>query len=211
MTNAFEKDIEESLRIMKEGGVILYPTDTIWGLGCDATNSEAVKRIYNIKKRDDSKSMIILVADERELMQYVAAPDPQVFDFIQEQTRPTTIIFEHAIGLPDNLVAEDGSIAIRMVRDEFCRHLIKRLRHPVVSTSANISGQSSPQSFNDIAPEIKTAVDYIVDWRQKDTRPAQPSRLTELQMCPAKRSPSRSGTDSSSRMRIRRNELSGQL
>jgi L-threonylcarbamoyladenylate synthase len=177
MTNAFEKDIEESLRILKEGGVILYPTDTIWGLGCDATNSEAVKRIYNIKKRDDSKSMIILVADERELMQYVAAPDPQVFDFIQEQTRPTTIIFDHAIGLPDNLVAEDGSIAIRMVRDEFCRHLIKRLRHPVVSTSANISGQTSPQSFNDIAPEIKTAVDYIVDWRQKDTRPAQPSRI----------------------------------
>jgi len=177
MTNAFEKDIEESLRIMKEGGVILYPTDTIWGLGCDATNSEAVKRIYNIKKRDDSKSMIILVADERELMQYVAAPDPQVFDFIQEQTRPTTIIFDHAIGLPDNLVAEDGSIAIRLVQDEFCRHLIKRLRHPVVSTSANISGQSSPQSFNDIAPEIKTAVDYIVDWRQKDTRPAQPSRI----------------------------------
>jgi L-threonylcarbamoyladenylate synthase len=177
MTNAFEKDIEESLRIMKEGGVILYPTDTIWGLGCDATNSEAVKRIYNIKNRDDSKSMIILVADERELMQYVAAPDPQVFDFIQEQTRPTTIIFDHAIGLPDNLVAEDGSIAIRLVQDEFCRHLIKRLRHPVVSTSANISGQSSPQSFNDIAPEIKTAVDYIVDWRQNDTRPTQPSRI----------------------------------
>jgi L-threonylcarbamoyladenylate synthase len=177
MTNAFQKDIEESLRIMKEGGVILYPTDTIWGLGCDATNAEAIKRIYNIKKRDDSKSMIILVADERELMQYVAAPDPQVFDFIQEQTRPTTIIFDHAIGLPDNLVAEDGSIAIRMVRDEFCRHLIKRLRHPVVSTSANISGQSSPQSFNDIAPEIKTAVDYIVDWRQKDNKPTQPSRI----------------------------------
>src|SRR6476469_5312953 len=177
MTNAFEKDIEESLRILKEEGVILYPTDTIWGLGCDATNSEAVKRIYNIKKRDDSKSMIILVADERELMQYVAAPDPQVFDFIQEQTRPTTIIFEHAIGLPDNLVAEDGSIAIRLVQDEFCRHLIKCLRHPVVSTSANISGQSSPQSFNDIAPEIKTAVDFIVQWRQHDTSAAQPSRI----------------------------------
>ena len=126
MANAFEKEIRESLRIMKEGGVILYPTDTIWGLGCDATNSEAVKRIYNIKKRDDSKSMIILVADEREIMQHVAAPDPQVFDFIEQQTRPTTIIFDHAIGLPDNLVAEDGSIAIRLVRDEFCRHRWRR-------------------------------------------------------------------------------------
>jgi L-threonylcarbamoyladenylate synthase len=177
MANAFEKDIEESLRIMKEGGVILYPTDTIWGLGCDATNSEAVKRIYNIKKRDDSKSMIILVADEREIMQHVAAPDPQVFEFIEQQTRPTTIIFDHAIGLPDNLVAEDGSIAIRLVRDEFCRHLIKRLRHPVVSTSANISGQNSPKTFDDISIDIKNAVDYIVDWRQKDIKPTQPSRI----------------------------------
>ena len=177
MANAFEKDIEESLRKMKEGGVILYPTDTIWGLGCDATNSKAVKRIYNIKKRDDSKSMIILVADEREIMQHVAAPDPQVFDFIEQQTRPTTIIFDHAIGLPDNLVAEDGSIAIRLVRDEFCRHLIKRLRHPVVSTSANISGQNSPKNFDDISMDVKNAVDYIVDWRQKDTKPTQPSRI----------------------------------
>jgi len=177
MANAFEKDIGESLRIIKEGGVILYPTDTIWGLGCDATNSEAVKRIYNIKKRDDSKSMIILVADEREIMQHVAAPDPQVFDFIEQQTRPTTIIFDHAIGLPDNLVAEDGSIAIRLVRDEFCRHLIKRLRHPVVSTSANISGQNSPKNFDDISMDVKNAVDYIVDWRQKDTKPTQPSRI----------------------------------
>jgi L-threonylcarbamoyladenylate synthase len=177
MANAFEKDIEESLRKMKEGGVILYPTDTIWGLGCDATNSEAVKRIYNIKKRDDSKSMIILVAEEREIMQYVAAPDPQVFNFIEQQTRPTTIIFDHAIGLPDNLVAEDGSIAIRLVRDEFCRHLIKRLRHPVVSTSANISGQNSPKNFDEISMDVKNAVDHIVDWRQKDTKPTQPSRI----------------------------------
>jgi L-threonylcarbamoyladenylate synthase len=176
MANLFEMDIEESLRILKEGGVILYPTDTIWGLGCDATNAEAVKRIYNIKKRDDSKSMIILVADERELMRHVAAPDPQVFDFIEQQSRPTTIIFDHAIGLPDNLVADDGSIAIRMVRDEFCRHLVKRLRLPIVSTSANISGQASPKTFEDISLEVKNAVDYIVHWRQNDT-PAQPSRI----------------------------------
>jgi L-threonylcarbamoyladenylate synthase len=177
MANLFERDIEESLRVLKEGGVILYPTDTIWGLGCDATNAEAVKRIYNIKKRDDSKSMIILVADERELMRHVAAPDPQVFDFIEQQSRPTTIIFDHAIGLPDNLVADDGSIAIRMVRDEFCRHLVKRLRLPIVSTSANISGQASPKTFEDISLEVKNAVDYIVHWRQNDNTPAQPSRI----------------------------------
>lgn len=177
MNHTFETDIEESLRILKAGGVILYPTDTIWGLGCDATNAEAVKRIYDIKKRDDSKSMIILMADERELMKHVAAPDPQVFNFMEQQSRPTTIIFEQAIGLPDNLVASDGSIAIRLVRDEFCRHLVKRLRHPIVSTSANISGQPSPKTFNEISIEVKNQVDYIVHWRQDDHTPAQPSRI----------------------------------
>ena len=177
MNHTFETDIEESLRILKSGGVILYPTDTIWGLGCDATNAEAVKRIYDIKKRDDSKSMIILMADERELMKHVAAPDPQVFNFMEQQSRPTTIIFEQAIGLPDNLVSSDGSIAIRLVRDEFCRHLVKRLRHPIVSTSANISGQPSPKTFNDISIEVKNQVDYIVHWRQDDHTPAQPSRI----------------------------------
>ena len=177
MNHTFETDIEESLRILKTGGVILYPTDTIWGLGCDAINAEAVKRIYDIKKRDDSKSMIILMADERELMKHVAAPDPQVFNFMEQQSRPTTIIFEQAIGLPDNLVSSDGSIAIRLVRDEFCRHLVKRLRHPIVSTSANISGQPSPKTFNDISIEVKNQVDYIVHWRQDDHTPAQPSRI----------------------------------
>ncbi len=133
----FETEVEEALEVLKNGGVILYPTDTVWGIGCDATNEIAVKRIYQIKKREDCKSMIILVAEERDVLQYVAAPDLSVFNFIEEQTRPTTIIFEHAVGLPDNLMAEVGSIAIRIVRDEFCRHLIKRLRKPIVSTSAN--------------------------------------------------------------------------
>src|SRR5436305_8010713 len=141
----FEKEVEAALISLKRGGVILYPTDTIWGLGCDATNSEAIKRIYNIKKREDSKSLIILVADERDILQYVAAPDPAVFDFIDEQIQPTTIIFDNAVNLPDNLVAEDGSIAIRLTKDEFCRHLIKRLQKPIVSTSANVSGQPYPK------------------------------------------------------------------
>jgi L-threonylcarbamoyladenylate synthase len=176
-TNAFEKDVENSLACLKKGGVILYPTDTIWGLGCDATNADAIQRIYNIKQRDDSKSLIILVAEERDILQYVAAPDLQVFDFIEKQTRPTTIIFEHAVGLPENLVAEDGSIAIRIVREPFCRHLIKRLKKPIVSTSANISGKPSPQDFTSISQEVIEGVDYIVEWRQQDLSPAQPSQI----------------------------------
>jgi L-threonylcarbamoyladenylate synthase len=177
MVEAFENDVQQCLAVLKKGGVILYPTDTIWGLGCDATNEEAVQRIYNIKQREDTKSLIILVADERDVLQYVAAPDLSVFDFIQKQTRPTTIIFENAVGLPDNLVASDGSIAIRIVQDEFCRHLIKRLRKPLVSTSANISGQPSPQAYKDISAAIKNSVDYMVQWRQEDTTPAQPSQI----------------------------------
>lgn len=173
----FEDEIEEALRVLRSGGVILYPTDTIWGLGCDATNAEAIRRIYNIKQREDSKSLIILMADEREVLSYVAAPDLAVFDFIQEQGRPTTVIYEHAVNLPDNLVAADGSIAIRLVRDEFCRHVVKRLRRPLVSTSANISGQASPQFFGDVSEEIKKSVDHVVKWRQEDTKPALPSQI----------------------------------
>ena len=177
MVEVFENDVQQCLAVLKKGGVILYPTDTIWGLGCDATNEEAVQRIYNIKQREDTKSLIILVADERDVLQYVAAPDLSVFDFIEKQNRPTTIIFENAVGLPDNLVAKDGSIAIRIVQDEFCRHVIKRLRKPLVSTSANISGQPSPQAYKEISAVIRNSVDYIVQWRQEDTTPVQPSQI----------------------------------
>jgi L-threonylcarbamoyladenylate synthase len=173
----FENEVEQSLGVLRKGGVILYPTDTVWGIGCDATNVEAVKRIYQIKERDDSKSLIILVSDEREILQYVAGPDPAVFDFIAAQQRPTTIIFQQAIHLPANVVADDGSVAIRLVRDEFCRHLIKRLGKPIVSTSANISGQKGASTFNTVSEEIKERVDYIVNWRQQDRTPAQPSQI----------------------------------
>ena len=175
--NFFETEVEKALEVLRNGGVILYPTDTIWGIGCDATNENAVRRIYEIKNREDSKSMIILVADERDILQHVAAPDLAVFDFMQEQTRPTTIIFEHAVGLPRNLIADDGSVAIRIARDEFCRHLIKRLRKPIVSTSANISGQPSPKNFTEVSEEIQKAVDYVVKWRQDDTTIAAPSQI----------------------------------
>ena len=177
METFFETEVEKALEILRKGRVIVYPTDTIWGIGCDATNETAVRRIYEIKKRQDSKSMIILVADERDVLKYVAAPDPAVFDFIESQTRPVTIIFEHALGMPGNLVAEDGSIAIRIVRDEFCRHLIKRLRKPIVSTSANISGESSPKNYSEVSDDIKMAVDHIVKWKQDDTSQAQPSQI----------------------------------
>ena len=173
----FETEVEEALEVLKKGRVILYPTDTIWGIGCDATSEEAVMRIYQLKKREDSKSMIILMADEREVLQYVAAPDLAVFDFLEEQTRPTTIIFEGAIGLPPNLIAADGSIAIRIVKDPFCRHLIRRLRKPIVSTSANISGQASPASFADIPLQIIKAVDHVVKWRQDDHSNSLPSQI----------------------------------
>lgn len=177
MRNAFEQDVIKSLEVLRKGGVILYPTDTIWGLGCDATNQDAISKIYKIKQREESKSMIILVAEENDILKYVAAPDFEVFDFITAQEKPTTVIYENAVSLPDNLIQEDGSIAIRIVRDEFCRHLIKRLGKPLVSTSANISGDPSPASFKDISKKIKNSVDYIVGWRQEDANPSQPSQI----------------------------------
>ena len=173
----FNTEVEEAIHVLKNGGIILYPTDTIWGIGCNAANEEAINKIYDIKQREDSKNVIILVADEKEILQYVAATDLHVFDFIEKQTKPTTIIFDNAIGLPQKLIADDGSIAIRIVKDEFCRHLIKRLRSPIVSTSANISGKTSPKNFINIEEEIKNAVDHVVKWRQNDEKIAQPSQI----------------------------------
>ena len=150
---SFTEDLERCLETLKNGGVILYPTDTIWGLGCDATNAEAVARIFHIKKRPDNKSLIVLVADERDVLQYVSAVDLSVFDYLESQSRPTTVIYPGAIGLAENLVSEDGSVGIRIVNDEFCRHLIKRFRKPLVSTSANISGNPAPANFREINNE----------------------------------------------------------
>lgn len=173
----FINEVEKALAVLRSGGLILYPTDTVWGLGCDATNGEAVRKIYTVKGRDDGKSLIILLAEERDVLQYVAAPDLAVFDFMEAQTKPTTVIFDGAVNLPGNVMAADGSIAIRIVRDEFCRHLIKRLRRPVVSTSANISGQPSPVFFDDVSKEVKSRVDHVVQWRQADKTPSRPSQI----------------------------------
>lgn len=172
-----EEDITNCLRVLKEGGVILYPTDTVWGLGCDATNPVAVQRIYDIKNRADEKAMIILVAEERDVLQYVASPDLSLFDYLAQRPNPTTVIYPGALGLADNLIATDGSIAIRICKDPFCRHLIKRFGNPLVSTSANISGQPTAGNFAAITDEIKNAVDYVVHHRRGETHPVQPSSI----------------------------------
>ncbi len=173
----FSNDLEQCIKVLQNGGVILYPTDTVWGLGCDATNAAAVNKLYKIKNRADSKSMIVLMAEEREIIKYVAQPDLNVFDYLQEKENPTTVIYNGALGVAPKLIAEDGSIAIRLIKDEFCRHLIKRLRKPLVSTSANISGEMPPPYFKKIAPAILNAVDYIVNYRQDEMVPGKPSSL----------------------------------
>ena len=176
----FSNDIEKCLEVLRTGGIILYPTDTIWGIGCDATNEAAIDRIFELKKRADSKAMIVLVADERDVYKYVAHPDPSVFDYIKSSDRPTTVIFDGAIGLADHVVAEDGSIGIRICKDEFCRHLIKRLQRPLVSTSANKSGTPAPATFRDVALDIREGVDYVVNYRRDDERIAEPSAIVRF-------------------------------
>jgi L-threonylcarbamoyladenylate synthase len=171
----FSADIDHCLDTLKKGGVILYPTDTVWGLGCDACNPQAVEKIFKIKQRSEAKSLIVLLADERDLLQFVAAPDLAVFDFLENCNKPTTVVYDNIIGLAGNLLAEDGSAGIRITKDVFCKQLIKRFRNPIVSTSANISGTPTAQVFSAIPPVIKDAVDYTVEYRQKDNTPAQPS------------------------------------
>jgi L-threonylcarbamoyladenylate synthase len=177
MKERFENDIIACLDVLSRGGLILYPTDTIWGIGCDATNADAVEKVYRLKKRPDQKALVTLVADEREILRYTASPDPLVFDYLEQTERPTTVIYDHALGVAENLPAPDGSIAIRICRDEFCRHLLRRFRKPIVSTSANISGEPAPKNFAAISEDIQRGVDYIVRHRQNDTMEAQPSTI----------------------------------
>ena len=175
----FESDILNCIQTLRCGGIILYPTDTIWGIGCDATNAKTVEKIYQLKKRPDEKTMIVLVADEKQVLKYVAAPDLRIFDYLPKTGKPITIVYEGAIGLADNLINKDGSIAIRICKNEFCKQLIKRFRKPIVSTSANISEESFPKNFSEISNEIKNAVDYIVQYRQDDNTIAEPSSLVK--------------------------------
>jgi len=166
--NQFENDMEKCLEVLKQGGTILYPTDTIWGVGCDATNAAAAEKIMQLKQRPQQKSFVVLVASEKDILQYTAAPDLSVFEYLQTVIKPTTVIYEHALGLAENVCNADGSIAIRICNDEFCRHLIRRFRKPIVSTSANISGAPPAGNFAQISPLIKKGVDYIVQYKQND-------------------------------------------
>jgi len=172
--------LELALPILRKGGIILYPTDTIWGLGCDATNSDAIKRIYRLKNREEKKSLIILVEDLDMLKQYVSAPSPILLSYIFSATKPTTAIFKNAIHLPEVLVNEDGTIAVRIPKDDFCIQLIHQFKKPLVSTSANISGEPSPQNFMEVSDKIKNGVDYIVQHRQNDLSKSTPSSIIKL-------------------------------
>ncbi len=173
----FDNDIIQCLETLRQGGLILYPTDTIWGIGCDATNPEAVQKIFLLKQRSESKSMIVLLADQKDINRYTSHPEPFITEYLKKTTKPTTIIYEGALGLAENLISEDGSIAIRIVREDFCRHLIKRFRKPIVSTSANISGHDTPKNFEQISERIKQGVDYIVKYRQNDNQMAKASSM----------------------------------
>lgn len=173
-------DIKKAVDVLKSGGLILYPTDTIWGIGCDATNPKAVARIYQIKMREDSKSMLVLMENPALLERYVADVPEIAWDLIEISTKPLTVIYPGAKNLAANLIADDGSIGIRFTKEEFTTKLLQRFRRPVVSTSANISGQKSPAFFDEISEEIKNQVDYIVEYRQNDVNPAQPSSVIKL-------------------------------
>ena len=154
--------MQKIIEILKSGGTIVYPTDTIWGIGCDATNVEAIQKIFEIKKREPSKSVIILVENEKRLQDLVDVPE-MAWEIIDLSEKPVTIVYENPRNLPKELLAQDGSIGIRLVKNDFCKKLISKLNQPLVSTSANLSGQKSPMKFSDISPEILAAVDYAVE------------------------------------------------
>jgi len=175
-----EEDIRNCIKTLEAGGTILYPTDTIWGIGCDAMDETAVDKIFALKQRPKEKSMIVLLAEARDIIQYIAAPPPDIIAILESFTSPTTVIYNGALGFPSNVVAEDGSIAIRVTSDIFCRSLIKRLRKPVVSTSANLSNRPSPNTFDMVDEQIISGCDYVVKYRQHDRTIQQPSRIVRL-------------------------------
>ncbi len=176
----FEDDIKKCISALQQGGTILYPTDTVWGLGCDATNEAAVEKVFAIKQRPKEKSMIILLADARDILQYVAAPPPDIIAIVESFEQPTTVVYDNALGFPDNVVNKDGSIAIRVTKDPFCKALIKRYRRPIISTSANISGQPAPSNYKIVDADIVKNVDYIVGYRQDDEVVHPPSRIVRV-------------------------------
>jgi L-threonylcarbamoyladenylate synthase len=167
-------------QLINEGKIILYPTDTIWGIGCDATNAHAVKKIFTLKQREDSKSMIILLADISQLTSFVEQPDAKILNFLSTIGQPTTVIYAGGKNVAKALLNNDGTIAIRVTRDTFCKALINNSGKPIVSTSANVSGYPSPTNFNEINAVIKNGVDYIVQHRQGDFKFSKPSAIIKM-------------------------------
>ena len=174
------EDIKKAIEVLREGGIILYPTDTIWGIGCDATNEEAVEKLYAIKHRDKSKSMLILLDNPGKIQAYIQDAPDIAWDLFELADKPLTIIFDNAKNLASNLINSDGTIGIRITNEDFSRNLCMRFRKPIVSTSANIAGQESPQNFNDIDPEIIDMVDYVVEYRQDEMYKQTPSSIIKL-------------------------------
>lgn len=173
-------DIENAVKTLREGGVILYPTDTIWGIGCDATNPEAVKKVYALKHRDDSKALICLVDSDARLQRYVRNVPAVAWDIMELATKPTTVILDGVQGLAENLVAEDGSVGFRITKEDFSRQMCYRFQKPIVSTSANISGEPTARNFKEIPQEIVDAVDYVCSFRRGEKAKNQPSSVIRL-------------------------------
>lgn len=177
---AMEEEVKKCVSLLKEGKVILYPTDTVWGIGCDATCDEAITRIYRIKQRNEKKSMIILLDSMQRLPMYVKKIPLIAWDLLAHVTRPTTFIYQSAYNLPEKLIHEDGTIAIRIVHNDFCRKVIRELGHPLISTSANIAGEPTPQTFDKISQEIINQMDYVVSQEQSTSVEFKPSRLIKF-------------------------------
>ena len=176
----YRDDIRQAVEVLNRGGIILYPTDTIWGIGCDATNAEAVKRVFEIKQREDAKALITLVDSEAKVQAYVREMPDVAWDLMEVADSPLTIIYDGARNLAPNLLAEDGSVGIRVTHETFSNYLCLRFKRPIVSTSANLSGQPSPRCFADIAPEIVAAVDYVCTSRRQETVCPSPSHIIKL-------------------------------
>ena len=177
---SIEEDIQQAISVLRAGGVILYPTDTIWGIGCDATNAAAIQRVYQIKQRPDSKALICLVDSPNRLTPYVAGIPAVAWDLMDCNDKPLTIIFDQGKNLPSCLLAEDGSIAMRVTHEQVSQQLCYRFQKPIVSTSANISEEPAPQCFADISPELINSVDYVMQSRRQEHRPQHPSSIIKL-------------------------------
>lgn len=173
------EEINNALKVLKQGGIIVYPTDTIWGIGCDATNPEAVQRIYELKQRAETKSMICLVSDFKMLNQHIEEVPEVAYDILKYANKPTTVIYDRPRRVAENVIASDNTLAIRVVREKFCNQLIKKFRKPIVSTSANISGEPSALTFKEISEDILKGVDYVVNL-QRDKKSTKASSIIKL-------------------------------